>query len=237
MQLTHNYLVYILLLAAAVISVVGNKLTVAGGVTGFIVGSLVFIGVGYIGIAMLVLFFILGTGATNRQFHHKVDKQIIGIDSSQRTAGQVLANGGTAAILGGLAWYFPAQMALFQLMIAGSLASATADTLSSELGGVYGRRFYDILTFKKVEPGPDGVVSLEGTLIGIIGAAIIAIAYSIGFGCSDFCWVIIIAGAAGNLFDSVLGATLERKGIIGNDVVNFLNTCAGAGVCMLLKLL
>ena len=48
---------------------------------------------------------------------------------------------------------------------------------------------------------------------------------------------IILAGVTGNVVDSVLGASLERKGWIGNNVVNFLNTAVGAGVCWVLSLI
>ena len=34
----------------------------------------------------------------------------------------------------------------------------------------------------------------------------------------------LIAATFGLLFDSLLGATLERKGWLGNDAVNFLST-------------
>jgi uncharacterized membrane protein len=41
-----------------------------------------------------------------------------------------------------------------------------------------------------------------------------------------------LAGFLGGLFglfaDSLLGATVERRGWLGNDLVNFLSTCVGA---------
>ena len=40
--------------------------------------------------------------------------------------------------------------------------------------------------------------------------------------------VIIIAGTIGNIADSLLGATLEKKQAIKNDAVNFLNTSVAA---------
>jgi uncharacterized membrane protein len=45
---------------------------------------------------------------------------------------------------------------------------------------------------------------------------------------------IIVAGTIGNLADSILGASLERKGFIKNDVVNFLNTLFAAIASLML---
>ncbi|HTK19350.1 MAG TPA: DUF92 domain-containing protein, partial [Mucilaginibacter sp.] len=95
-------------------------------------------------------------------------------------------------------------------------------------GMIYGRRFYNIISRKKDAKGLDGVVSLEGTLIGIIGSAIIALIYLISLGWDKSFWIIILAGTIGNLSDSVLGALLERKHLLTNNGVNFLNTIIAA---------
>jgi uncharacterized membrane protein len=42
--------------------------------------------------------------------------------------------------------------------------------------------------------------------------------------------VVFGAGCAGLFFDSVLGATVERKGWLGNDLVNFSSTVFAAGL-------
>jgi uncharacterized protein (TIGR00297 family) len=89
---------------------------------------------------------------------------------------------------------------------------------------VYGKRFYNILSWKKEAKGLDGVISLEGTLIGIAGACIIGLIYTAGRGIDKGLLVIVVAGTAGNLADSLFGAALERKGYLNNDWVNFLNT-------------
>ncbi|PTQ94821.1 uncharacterized protein (TIGR00297 family) [Mucilaginibacter yixingensis] len=229
-----HYLIYLLLAAGVYLSIRAHKLTVAGALTGGVVGLLVFEGGGYAGLAMLALFFIAGSAATKLGVHNKETIGAAEERDGSRTAGQVLANGGVAALLGLACLLIPNYAPLFMLMMAGSLASALADTLSSELGMLYGRRTFNVLTLKPDQRGQNGVISLEGTLIGIAGAALIAAVYSLAYGWNiNFIWI-IIAGFAGNLMDSVLGALLERKGLIGNNLVNFLNTLAAALICWLL---
>lgn len=229
---TLDITIYIFLLLGAVLSFTTGKLTLNGAITGALVGVLIYKGAGLTGIAMLALFFIAGSWATSWQLTKKIAFGTAEEQKDRRTAGQVLANGGVAALLGAWAWYCPAQASMIPLMIAGSFAAATADTLSSELGTIYGRQFFNILTFKTDKRGLDGVVSLEGTLIGLFGAALIAVVYAFNFGWSlSFYWI-VLAGFTGNVVDSVLGALLERKGLIGNNMVNFLNTLTGALLCL-----
>ena len=205
-----------------------RKLTPAGVWTGGAVGIFIFLGAGFTGLAQLALFFALGTAASAWRV---ADKRRLGLaekNQGRRTAGQVLANGVVAAGLGLLGWGWPAHAALAQLMLAGSFAAAAADTLASELGNVYGRRYYNVLTFRPGARGENGVVSAEGTLCGVAGSAVVAGAYCLGHGWSPWFGGLLLAGTAGNLADSVLGATLERRGYLSNNLVNLCNTLVGA---------
>lgn len=210
------------------LSVKAGKLTVAGALTGGVMGFLIFLGAGYTGIAMIGTFFILGSAATSWKMNVKQNMGLAEKQKGRRVAGQVIANGSVAGTMGLLAVLFPQHAGLFRLMMAASLASATADTLSSELGNVYGTRYYNILTFRAESRGPDGVVSAEGTLFGIAGSIIIALIYGLGFGWNRNVAWIILAGITGNIIDSVLGGTLQRRGYLNNDTVNLLNTVFGA---------
>jgi len=225
---TTDLVVLLFICAVVAASIVFRKLTVAGALTGGILAALLYKGAGITGIVMLCAFFVAGSAATALGRSRKEQLGIAEQNKGQRNAWQVLANGGIAALLALAALADAAHSALYHAMLAGSLAAAASDTLSSELGMVYGRSHYNILTFKKDIRGLDGVVSLEGTLAGIAGAFAIALVYALAAGFNKQFFFVGLAGVLGNLADSVLGAAWERKRYIGNDLVNFLNTLFAA---------
>jgi uncharacterized protein (TIGR00297 family) len=234
-----QYVLLLAILTAAMAgSVAAGKLTVAAALTGGVLGWLIYAGAGFTGIALVAVFFLLGTLATSWRKGYKEDSGLSEKNSSRRNAGQVMANAGVAAICGLLCYVLQEYVFICRLMMAASLSSAMSDTLSSELGNVYGKRFYNILTFKKDTRGLNGVVSLEGTAIGVAGSMVMALVYAVGFGfnLSTF-FIIVIAGTIGNVFDSVFGASLERKAVLNNDWVNFLNTLIAAAVALFLYFL
>ena len=214
-----------------------KKLTFWGALTGAICALLVYAGAGFIGIFMMTAFFIAGTVATSWRAADKQKLDTAHTHHAGRNAGQVMANAGTAAIAGVLAIWFPEHIQVWSLAIAACFSSAIADTLASELGTVYGKRFYNIMTWKPDQRGLDGVISLEGTWIGILGSLLIALIYFFGMGTSWHIAILVVAGTIGNLADSVVGAALERKGLIKNDAVNFLNTLIAALTAVVLQAL
>lgn len=223
-----------LLLVLMIVCVKVRKLTFYAAVTAAVLGFLVATAAGLKGISLLIVFFVLGVLATS---HKKLVKLEIHKDSGEKTgrdAWQVLANGGIAGITATLSLLNPINKDFYLLMMAASLASALADTLSSELGMVYGKRFYNVVTFQKDTNGLDGVVSIEGTVIGAVGAGIIALIYA---GLGKLALIVFIAGILGNFTDSLLGGLLERKHLIGNNMVNFLNTGFAAIIGLFLALL
>ncbi len=227
-------LILIIITLAAIASVKAKKLTAVAAITGWLIAMLVFAGTGYAGVIMMAVFFVLATIATSIGLRVKQRLGVAERDKGRRTAGQVFANAGVAGLISLLIYLNPANTTLYIVMVSASLASATADTLSSELGNVYGRKFYNIVSFKKDKRGLDGVVSLEGTLTGIAGSAVIATIYALYFGLNIYVLHIIISGTIGNLSDSYLGATLERKEVLNNNAVNFLNTFIAAIAALIL---
>jgi uncharacterized protein (TIGR00297 family) len=145
-----------------------------------------------------------------------------------RSASQVVANLGVAGLVM-IATFFGDWRNIVAAILLGVLAEATADTLSSEIGSAFGGPPFLLTTFQRVEPGTDGAVSLLGTLAGVFGAAAVA---GVGIWAIGVSWEVGLCGFVGGVvglgFDSLLGATVERRGWLGNDLVNFSSTvCAG----------
>ncbi len=226
-SLSTSYILFILLSLFGImaISVKKKKITLSGAFTAAGIGLLVLHAGQIRGILMLLSFFLLSIWATAHKKTIKAKLHADNLADQGRNSGQVLANGGVAGLTAILSIIDPQHTEIYIMMMAASLASALADTLSSELRMVYGRRFYHITTFKRETNGLDGVVSLEGLWIGTAGAGIIAVLYA---GLNKTALIVLFAGILGNLMDSVLGATLERKNLIGNNMVNFLNTLFAA---------
>jgi uncharacterized protein (TIGR00297 family) len=159
-----------------------------------------------------------------------------------RTASQVAANLGLAALvsseltqswIANSGWFSRAPLLPLLAVGLAALAEAAADTVSSEVGQVWGGQPRMITTLRPVEPGTDGAISLAGTLAGILAAGIVSGVgmLALGGGGAIF-WISCAGGVFGLFFDSLLGATLERRGWLNNDAVNFLSTASAAAIAL-----
>jgi len=227
-------LLFFLLALGVILSVYTKKLTLQGAFCGAAIAASIYLSTSFKGIILLASFFILAVWASSWKKALKEEYKLEEANNGTRNAGQVFANGGVAALSGIAGYLWPDYQNVFVLMLASSLSSATADTISSEMGNVYGNKFFNILSFKPDRRGLDGVVSIEGTLFGIAASAIVSIAFSFFYGWGILSVIIVAAGTVGNLTDSVLGAALERCQKLNNDMVNFLNTLVGALTSFLL---
>ncbi len=189
------------------------------------------------GLTPLMALFVLTFLATKAGKSRKPPSGSVELRSG-RNAAQIIANLGAA----GLAIYFGFLWSehLFKssdVILLGVLAEATADTVSSELGAAFGGQPYLLTTLRPVPPGTDGAISLLGTAAGALAAAIVA---AIGMAAMSLTPREAAAGFLGGLvglfFDSLLGATLERRGWLGNDLVNFFSTCIGGVTALALAL-
>lgn len=188
-----------------------------------LMGIFIFITSGFNWLILILLFLILGVGFT--QFK-KDYKRSIGIVHEQRTVKNVISNG-----------IVPILMAVFGNYggFIGSVSSATADTLASEIGVLSKPRL--ITNNSPVKEGSDGGISILGTSAALAGTIIIGISsYFLGIAPNiiNGLLIAIISGMAGCFLDSLLGATLEQKGILNNEHVNLASTILGATIGFIL---
>ena len=192
-----------------------------GGMAGFAVAYVVFAVGGWKLFAVLALVFALTLLAT---LAGRGKKRALGLAEPMggRSAAQVAANlvVATAALV-----LLPAGLGIVVALAA--LAEATADTVSSEIGEAFGSKTYLVTTLRPTPPGTNGGVSLVGTLAGIAAASAVAGVGLISISATD-AMLVAVASVFGMIVDSVLGATLENRGYLNNDVVNVMGTASAA---------
>ncbi|NOY98189.1 MAG: DUF92 domain-containing protein [Chloroflexi bacterium] len=202
---------------AIIISILAYRarsLDKSGALAATLVGTLIF-GLGGWQWAILLLTFFVSSSALSRAFK----KRKRGLSEkfskgSQRDAAQVFGNGGLAALFAALHPLFPNAFWPW-LGFAAALAAVNADTWATELGVLNPTRPRLITNLKTtVEKGTSGGVSLVGTLASLAGAALIGVlagALAPEGDFSLFFAIVTLAGLAGSLFDSLLGATVQAS--------------------------
>jgi uncharacterized protein (TIGR00297 family) len=222
--------------AIAALAFFGRSIDAAGALSAVIIGTAITAALGLGGLAVMVAFFVLGSAATKLGYRVKAARGIAQEKGGARGWRNAWANGGVPAVLALMAGFTAGDVrALFTLAYAASVATAAADTCSSEIGKAWGRRTFLITTLRPVPPGTEGAVSLEGTAAGFAGGAIVA---AVGALCGLYgaggAAMVAVAGLLGSLAESVLGTVAERRGWLDNDLLNALNTAIGAGIAVLL---
>ncbi len=223
-----------------VVSYVIGTASVTGMLTGVLLGLLTVVLGGFGWLLVLLTFFGVGGLSTKFRYERKLERGVAEDDGGARGTENVLGNAAVAlvAVVGFAAADLvpgrPVDPAVFRLVFAGSLAAAMADTLSSEVGGLFdGPRL--VTTLERVAPGTDGAVTWQGTAAGVVGAATVA-AVSLLFVTAPaavVAGVVALAGVTGMFADSLLGATVEGDRV-GNEAVNLLATATGGAVAVVL---
>lgn len=209
--------------------------TAGGALMGFVLAAAFTVSFGVSGL-MLPAAMVALTGLTTRLGARRQRRH-----SEVRGASQAFANLGPAAVFSILSTVWPGGMdGCLPMAAAACIASATSDTVASEMGRLAGGRTVLVLTLKPCRPGTDGGVSLAGSAAGILSALLVAVAFFVTALTSralptpsllQLCCV-WGGGVAGNIADSFLGCTLEKTGIINNDGTNLLSSAfAGLIAC------
>ena len=214
--------------ALALVAYAAGALDPGGAAVGTVLGTMVFTGLEWSGFLVLVTFILAGSSATRLGWVRKSRLGTAEPRGGRRRFANAIANGGVAALCALFALATP-HREMFVLAFVCSLAAATADTLESEIGSLWGHPTVLITTLQPVPPGTDGGVSLTGTLAGLAGASLIAaVAWAGGLLAARLLVPVAGLGLLATLGESVAGATLERSGLVDNHGINLLNTLCAA---------
>jgi uncharacterized protein (TIGR00297 family) len=228
-QIMINWVYVLILFILGFITYKRKALDLFGSAVMIIMGVVIIFSAGANWLVLIVLFLVMSLLATR---YSKKYKRSLGQFEGRRTSKNVISNGVVACFMAAFGGYYLPFVGGF----IGAIATATADTLGSEIG-VLDQHPRLITTLQKVDPGTNGAVSVLGTVAGIIGAAIIGIAaYFLGIVPSPLSaiTVSIISGTVGCFMDSILGAVFENHGMMTNEHVNLTATIVGAIVGILL---
>ena len=196
--------------------------TTGGAIAGAVVCFVLLRAAGIGGFAALLMVFVLTWASTKFGY---AKKQRLGTAEARsgRNASQVLANLGIACACA-LAFLMLRQSRSLVAMGA-ALAEAAADTVSSEIGQAVGGQPRLITDWNRVPVGTNGAVTLAGSAAGTFAAVVVAlVAYVTGLFGLRGTFACVLSAIVGTMADSVLGATIERPGLLGNNGVNFIST-------------
>lgn len=205
-----------------------------------LLGVLIIVFSGLSWYVLLLAFFILGGGFTKYRYRYKESIGIAQEKGGIRSYENVFSNSTAALVLAIAYGVFPEHGTTIVYAYLGTVATATGDTLASEIGTTAKGRPRMITTLKPAVPGVDGAVSGLGELAALFGSGLIGLlAYALGIS-DDLTLSILLTTAGGFLgtnVDSLLGATFQKRGLLSNSGVNFVATFAGAAISGALYLL
>jgi len=260
-----------------------EALSISGVIGAILTGTAIFGFGGWPWGLLLITFFVLGSLLSK---YKETTKEALAekfAKGSRRDLAQALANGGAGALIAIAYWLTGNPLLWFAFV--GAMATVNADTWATELG-VLSKRLPRLITSgKPVDVGTSGGISLQGTLATLAGGAVIGVAGAIFLyveslirynprifmhplsclvypaNCTFLPGIAALAGLAGSLSDSLLGATVqaiyystnrekETEKVIdpdgtpntllrgwrwlNNDWVNFISSVIGAALAALL---
>lgn len=210
----------------------------SGLLSGALLGLLVIVFADIRWFLALLVFFVLGGVFTKYKYADKRSRGIAQEAGGARGYRNVFGNGLAPLVLA-ICYGLTGDHPLYLVAFLGAVATAAGDTLASEIGQTYQGMPVMITTLERVPPGTDGAVSLLGIIACLGGSmAISGWAYASGMLANlALLGVVILGGFLGTNLDSLLGATLQREGVLSNSGVNLVATTGGGVIAAALYLI
>ena len=210
-------------------------LTRAGWCHAAILGTILWGCLGWQGWIAVVLYLVLGSLVTKVGFQQKQRQGLAEARGGRRSPANVWGSAAVGAVLALLIGSGLGPKPLLFVGFSASFAAKLADTFGSEIGKRYGRTTVLITTLRRVPPGTEGAVSLEGTLASAIGSLVMtAVVVALQLvPAGPVAWLVAAVGLLATLLESLLGALLqERTPWLTNELVNAIQTFVAAVLAM-----
>jgi uncharacterized protein (TIGR00297 family) len=242
-------LIIVLMLCSVMASITYYRkmLTLTGSISAFGVGMVIGVMGDLVWLIVLLVFLLSSFAATRYKFSAKVAWGVQEGVKGERGGGNVLAHGLIPAVIAVIAFLsrglhlplLPTEIT--GLIFISAISIAASDTLASEIG-ILSDKTYSIITGERVRPGTNGGVSWFGQMWAFFGAMYTSIiGWLILNPFSDtlspgiwIVWIPVVVGFLGCQIDSVLGATLEERGLLNKDTTNLVTIAIGVIIAVLL---
>ena len=205
-------------------------MTKSGWINAGFLGTMLWGCLSWQGWTSIVLYLFLGTLVTKIGYKYKTKKGIAEKRGGRRGPENVWGSAATGLFFAVLIKLNLWNLDLLKVAFASSFSAKLGDTFGSEIGKRFGKNTFLITSLRKVEKGTEGAISLEGTLASLLGSVIMSFAFlKIGIIYSYLQFIIVsISGFIATIIESFIGASLQEKYKLSNEIVNSIQTSIGA---------
>ena len=206
-------------------------LTRAGWVHAGALGTILLGALGWQGWFAVVLYLVLGSAVTKLGFRDQQRRGLAEARGGSRGPENVWGSAATGAALALLIGAGVEPRSVLVVGFAASFAAKLADTFGSEIGKRWGRTTVLITSFRRVPPGTEGAISLEGTLASALGSllmSVLMLALQL-LPSWPVTGLVMLIGLVATLAESLFGALVQdRFDWMSNELVNALQTSLAA---------
>ena len=251
---------FFIVVAFALAAVILKAIDERGFLASMVVGFSIIYGGGLSWFIIVAIFFTLGVAFTLYKYGYKRRLGSAQEKGGARSWPNILANGGIASAIALL--NFTGLTVELSVLFLGAISTSAADTVATELGLLSHKKPRLITNLARtVTPGTSGGITLLGILGAVFASLVIgSMAFFLGLMPTqlEVVPICVIGGVLGASFDSLLGATVQRRGYciichkptealrhcgestqvaggvrcIENNVVNLLATAVGAAASL-----
>jgi uncharacterized protein (TIGR00297 family) len=205
---------FVVVVAFALAAVILRAIDGRGFLASTVVGFVIICSGGISWFVIVAVFFTLGVAFTLYKYGYKRRLGSAQEKGGTRSWPNILANGGVASVIALLSFTRPTVN--LSVLFLGAISTSAADTVATELGLLSHEKPRLITNLAMtVTPGTSGGVSWLGILGAVFASFIIgSMAFFLGLMPTriDIVPICVTSGVLGATFDSVLGATVQRKG-------------------------